>query len=63
MFGVAQPVPDGLAVRRWLPTVSLRQLDRMPERLRELHACWRDGAIAEAQLLAAGVTPQPAITR
>ena len=23
MFGVAQPVPDGLAVRRQLPTVSL----------------------------------------
>ncbi|HTH05016.1 MAG TPA: hypothetical protein VL916_04060 [Ilumatobacteraceae bacterium] len=58
MFGVAQPVPDGLAVRRRLPTVSLRQLERMPERLRTLHADWRAGDVVEPQLLSVGVTPQ-----
>jgi hypothetical protein len=40
LFGVAQPVPDGLAVRRRLPTVSMRHLSRMPAGLQERHAQW-----------------------
>ena len=62
MFGVAQPVPDGLAVRRRLPTVSLRQLERMPERLRLLHAEWRAGDVVEPQLLSVGVTPHATLS-
>ena len=41
MFGGAQPVPGGLAVRRKLPPVSARQLARMPEYLRGTHDAWR----------------------
>ncbi|MFN8020420.1 MAG: hypothetical protein U0Q03_02725 [Acidimicrobiales bacterium] len=40
MFGAAQPVDGGLAVRRRLPPVSARQLARMPEYLRDAHAAW-----------------------
>ncbi|MBI4935637.1 MAG: hypothetical protein HY828_17280 [Actinobacteria bacterium] len=40
LFGVAQPVPDGLAVRRRLPTVSMRHLSRMPAGLQARHAQW-----------------------
>ena len=41
MFGGAQPVDGGLAVRRRLPPVTARQLARMPEYLRDSHAAWR----------------------
>ncbi|MEX0847483.1 MAG: hypothetical protein WD023_06865 [Ilumatobacteraceae bacterium] len=41
MFGGAQPVAGGLAVRRKLPPVSARQLARMPEYLRANHDAWR----------------------
>lgn len=40
MFGAAQPVTGGLAVRRRLPPVSARQLARMPEYLRDAHQAW-----------------------
>ena len=40
MFGAAQPVPGGLAVRRRLPPVSARQLARMPPYLRDAHQAW-----------------------
>jgi hypothetical protein len=44
MFGVAQSGRGALAVRRVLPPVSQRHLDRMPPHLREAHGAWlRDG--------------------
>lgn len=42
MFGVAQPVTGGIAVRRRVPPVALRQLERMPEYLRASHAQWKE---------------------
>lgn len=41
LFGAAQPISGGLAVRRRLPPVAARQLQRMPEYLRATHAAWR----------------------
>jgi hypothetical protein len=41
LFGVSQPVPDGLAVRRRLPPVAARHLARMPAGLQQLHDTWR----------------------
>jgi hypothetical protein len=41
LFGAAQPISGGLAVRRRLPPVAARQLQRMPEYLRATHAQWR----------------------
>lgn len=41
MFGGAQPVDGGLAVRRRLPPVSARHLSRMPPYLRAAHQSWR----------------------
>jgi hypothetical protein len=41
LFGAAQPINGGLAVRRRLPPVAARQLQRMPEYLRATHALWR----------------------
>ena len=38
MFGYAQPVPYGVAVRRTVPLLAPRQLERLPEHLRRLHA-------------------------
>lgn len=48
MFGGAQPVPGGLAVRRKLPPVSARQLARMPEYLRANHDAWRRTGVTDA---------------
>jgi hypothetical protein len=38
MFGYAQPVAYGVAVRRLVGTLLPRQLDRLPPHLRQLHA-------------------------
>ncbi len=40
LFGVAQPVNGGLAVRRRVPPVAARHLARMPDYLRQTHATW-----------------------
>ena len=40
MFGMAQPVPGGLAVRRRVPPVANRHLARMPAALRSMHGDW-----------------------
>jgi hypothetical protein len=40
MFGVAQTTRTGLAVRRVLPPVPHRHLQRMPEHLRSAHPDW-----------------------
>ena len=68
MFGMSQPVPGGLAVRRRVPPVATRHLARMPEALREMHTQWqrrdigyddlqRGRALAEV-MVAAGDDPE-----
>jgi hypothetical protein len=41
MFGLAQPLTRGLAVRRKIPPLSQRQLARLPHHLRLLHDAGR----------------------
>jgi hypothetical protein len=41
MFGAAQPITGGLAVRRRLPPVTARHLQRMPPYLRSAHEAWQ----------------------
>lgn len=41
LFGVAQPISGGLAVRRRLPPVATRHLHKMPEHLQVAHAAWK----------------------
>ena len=67
LFGVAQPVPDGLAVRRRIPPVAARHLARMPEALQSQHRSWqvRECTLADLErgrmiaevMLAAGDEP------
>jgi hypothetical protein len=40
LFGAAHPIAGGLAVRRRLPPVTHRHLQRMPPYLRTAHAQW-----------------------
>jgi hypothetical protein len=40
MFGYAQQVPYGLAVRSHLPSLTTKQLERLPSHLRHMHAEW-----------------------
>lgn len=41
MFGVAHPIEGGLAVRRRIPTISLRHLRRMPDEVQAAHHRWQ----------------------
>ncbi len=41
LFGVAQPLPGGLAVRRRVPPVAARHLSRMPPQLQAMHEQWK----------------------
>jgi hypothetical protein len=40
MFGLAHPIPSGLAVRRRVPRVAHRHLRRMPEPVQRAHDEW-----------------------
>jgi hypothetical protein len=40
MFGLAHPIEQGLAIRRRIPPVSYRHLQRMPEEVQVAHAEW-----------------------
>jgi hypothetical protein len=40
MFGIAHPIPSGLAVRRRVPSLALRHLRRMPEPVQRAHDEW-----------------------
>jgi hypothetical protein len=40
MFGLAHPIPSGLAVRRRIPPVAVRHLRRMPEPVQRAHDEW-----------------------
>jgi hypothetical protein len=45
-FGLAHPVDAGtLAVRRRLPPLSRRQIERLPDSLREAHATWNERGV------------------
>jgi hypothetical protein len=61
LFGAAQPVDGGLAVRRRLPPVSARHLARMPDHLRDAHRSWLrratspDAEATRARILAAAM--------
>lgn len=41
MFGLAHQIESGIAVRRRLPPISLRHLQRMPEDVQAAHAAWQ----------------------
>lgn len=51
LFGVAQPITGGLAVRRRLPPVAARHLARMPTGLQDQHRRWavRETTLDELQ--------------
>lgn len=40
MFGLAHPIPGGLAVRRRVPAIAHRHLRRMPDDLQAAHRAW-----------------------
>ena len=46
MFGLAHATTDGFAVRRRLPPVSMRHLQRMPDDLRDAHDGWLHARVA-----------------
>jgi len=46
LFGCAHPISGGLAVRRRLPPVAARHLQRMPAHLREAHDAWRVATVS-----------------
>ena len=50
MFGLAHPVDQGLAVRRRIPHVTLRHLQRMPEPLQAAHHEWQRTTIGIDEL-------------
>jgi hypothetical protein len=67
MFGLAQPLSDGFAVRRRLPPVSHRHLRRLPADLQAAHADWQRATVhvaaqdLERRLIEAGVPPRTAV--
>jgi hypothetical protein len=50
MFGLAHPVDHGLAVRRRIPQVTLRHLQRMPEPLQAAHHEWQRATVSIDEL-------------
>lgn len=67
MFGIAQPMSDGFAVRRRLPTVAQRHLKRLPDDVRTRHEAWARRTVRidvrdiERRLIDAGLAPHAAI--
>ncbi len=67
MFGLAQPLSDGFAVRRRFPQVAQRHLKRFPVDLQAEHEQWarRTGSVdrreVEEQLIEAGLPKQLAV--
>ena len=48
LFGAAQPIAGGLAVRRRLPPVANRHLSRMPPYLQTAHEAWSGRSTSSA---------------
>ncbi len=46
MFGLAHPIPGGLAVRRRVPPVAYRHLRRMPAEMQAAHHAWATTSIS-----------------
>lgn len=46
MFGLAHPIPGGLAVRRRVPPIAYRHLRRMPPELQAAHHAWSTTTIS-----------------
>ena len=67
MFGLAQPLADGFAVRRRMPQVAQRHLKRFPTDLQAEHEEWArrttsiDRRDVEEQLVEAGLPRQLAV--
>jgi hypothetical protein len=67
MFGLAQPLSDGFAVRRRLPDVARRHLGRLPDDLQAEHDTWIrrrvdiDRREVEDHLVGAGLPRQLAV--
>ncbi len=53
MFGLAHPVDGGIAVRRRLPAVSHRHLQRMPDEVRAAHDAWVRSTVTHDELVRA----------
>ncbi|MGE0507393.1 MAG: hypothetical protein AB7Q42_00550 [Acidimicrobiia bacterium] len=50
LFGMAHEAPSGLAVRRRVPPLAARQIDRLPPHLQSAHAQWgRPAPVAPAE--------------
>ena len=66
MFGLAQPLSDGFAVRRKFPTVAQRHLKRLPADVQAAHDEWArrtislDRAELARRLVEAGIAPAAA---
>lgn len=67
MFGLAQPFSDGYAVRRRIPQVARRHLDRLPDEVRSTHEAWIRATVTvdvrdlEQRLISAGIAPRTAV--
>lgn len=63
MFGLAQPMAGGFAVRRRFPSVARRHIARLPADVQADHDAWARNTLAldrrdlEQRLIAAGVPP------
>lgn len=68
MFGLAQPMSDGFSVRRRMPYVTQRYLNRLPADVRDAHESWVRSTASldvhhlERQLISAGVPPRAAVS-
>ena len=67
MFGLAQPLSDGFAFRRKLPTVAQRHLKRLPKDVQATHDAWVrrtiriDSNEIEQRLIEAGISVSAAV--
>ena len=67
MFGLAQPIADGFAVRRRLPSVPQRHLKRLPDDLQADHDDWARRTVTvetrdlERRLIDAGIPAVAAV--
>ncbi|MHB8467200.1 MAG: hypothetical protein ACYDH6_10075 [Acidimicrobiales bacterium] len=47
-FDLARPIDDGLEVRRRVPPLSRRQIQRLPDALQEAHGAWQSARLGAA---------------